>query len=139
MTIRTFTMDDYYSALALWQVTEGVCNCEKCMKLDSREKIEKFLLRNPTTCFIAEENGRLLGTILGGHDGRNGFIYRLSVAEKFQRHGIGEALVNATTEAFKAEGINSIRLFVMTDNHKGNAFWEKLGFKEVNTAITRKR
>ncbi len=46
---------------------------------DSREGITKYLLRNPNTCFVAEDNGKLVGVIMGGHDGRRGFIHHTTV------------------------------------------------------------
>ncbi|MCL2694136.1 MAG: GNAT family N-acetyltransferase, partial [Oscillospiraceae bacterium] len=77
MNIREFTIADYEAAHSLWWNTKGVCNCEKCMKLDSRGNLEKYMARNPNTCFIAEADGKLVGTVLAGHDGRTGIIYRL--------------------------------------------------------------
>ena len=50
MQLRLLTMDDYNSIYALWSSTPG-------MGLrtldDSNEGIERFLKRNPTTCFAA--------------------------------------------------------------------------------------
>ena len=74
---------------------------------DSREEIAKYLRRNPTTCFVAEQGEKIVGVILSGHDGRRGLIHHLAV---------------------KAEGINKIALFVFNRNEAGNAFWEKQGY-----------
>ena len=76
MKIRVMLMEDYDAVYSLWIRTPG-------MGLnrvdDSREGIEKYLKRNPTTCFIAEEEGRLIGVILSGHDGRRGYIHHTAV------------------------------------------------------------
>lgn len=61
MTIRAMTIADYESALALWQECAGLGLSERD---DSREGIAAFLSRNPRTCFVAEENGVLIGSIL---------------------------------------------------------------------------
>ena len=67
MTLRVMKTDDYDGALSLWSRTEG-------MRLndydDSREGIGRFLSRNPGTCFVAEEEGAIVGVLLCGHDGR---------------------------------------------------------------------
>jgi hypothetical protein len=54
---------------------------------DSPEGIARYLQRNPSTCFAAEEEGELVGVILSGHDGRRGFIYHL----RWQRPSSGAA------------------------------------------------
>ena len=48
---------------------------------DSREGIDKYLKRNPSTCFVAVEGDSVFGVILSGHDGRRGFIHHLAVSE----------------------------------------------------------
>lgn len=40
---------------------------------DSRDGIAKYLVRNPDTCFVAVEQGTIIGAILTGHDGRRGY------------------------------------------------------------------
>ena len=125
MNIRPLTPADYPQTYALWQQTPGMGlnNLD-----DSSEGITRYLQRNPSTCFAAEEEGELVGVILSGHDGRRGFIYHLAVAETWQRRGIGSALLQAALQALRAEGIHKAALLVMTRNLKGNAFWEKVGF-----------
>ena len=125
MTIRPFVPGDYDAVYALWMSCKnmGFNNLD-----DSREGIERFLRRNPTTSFVAEEGGRLLGVILAGHDGRRGYIYHMSVAEDQRRKGLGSRLVESALVALKAEGINKVALLVFHRNEAGNAFWEKQGF-----------
>lgn len=77
MQIRKMTIDDYDSLYELWIHTPGMGLNDVD---DSREGISRYLERNPKTCFVAEENGRLLGGILSGHDGRRGYIYHTAVA-----------------------------------------------------------
>lgn len=95
---------------------------------DSPEGIAAFLCRNPSTCFAAEQDGRLTGCILAGHDGRRGYIYHTAVRPDCQRKGIGSALVTAALDALRAEGITKVALLVYARNGQGNAFWEKQGF-----------
>jgi len=137
MTIREFTAADYKAAHTLWWNTKGVCNCDKCTELDSEANLGRFMKRNPNSCFIAEKDGTLVGTILAGHDGRTGLIYRLTVAEESREKGIGRALVEKSVEALKREGIMSVTAFVLKENETGNAFWEKIGFIDDGRAATR--
>jgi ribosomal protein S18 acetylase RimI-like enzyme len=137
MLIREFKITDYKTAHELWLKTEGVCNCDECMRLDSEVRVEKYLKRNPNSCFIAEEDGKLIGTILAGHDGRTGWIYRLSVSDKHRKKGIGKSLVNHAVEALKKEEITVVKAFVLKENVNGNNFWENIKFTESDTAVTR--
>lgn len=125
MHIRKMTIEDYDQVYALWLSCESVgLNTVD----DSREGISRFLRRNPETCFIAEQEGEVIGSILAGNDGRRGYIYHTAVSPDRQRMGVGSALVEAAVAALKAEGITKAALLVFASNEKGNAFWEKHGF-----------
>ena len=66
------TIDDYDEVYALWKKIKGfgIRSID-----DSREGVERFLRRNPTTSVVAEEDGHIVGSILCGHDGRRGCLY----------------------------------------------------------------
>lgn len=134
MTIRLMTIDDHASVYALWQSTPGLGLCPAD---DSREGIAVFLDRNPTTNFVAVEDGRVVGAILAGHDGRRGHISHTVVDEAYRGRGIGRAMVNAVTDAMRECGIRRITLVVFVDNADGNAFWESCGFVPRNDLIRR--
>ena len=95
---------------------------------DSREGIERFLLRNPTTSVVAEENGKIVGAILCGHDGRRGCLYHVCVDSAYRMRGIGKSMVVFAMEALKKERINKVSLIAFTKNDIGNAFWKEIGW-----------
>ena len=119
------TIADYEKVYALWMSCKnmGFNDID-----DSKEGIARFLERNPNTSFVAIENDELQGIILGGHDGRRGYIYHMSVAENHRKKGIGSALVEKCLESFKNEKISKVALLVFKYNEAGNTFWEKQGF-----------
>jgi ribosomal protein S18 acetylase RimI-like enzyme len=102
MTIRLMTAEDYEDVLALWKETEGIGLSDVN---DTYDGIRKYLERNPSTCFVAVENGSLAGAILSGHNGRRGFIYHAAVKAGLRGRGIGSALVDAALDALRKEGI----------------------------------
>ena len=106
---------------------------------DSKEGIEKFLCRNPETCFIAEEDNEVVGVILAGNDGRRGYIYHTAVNPSLRNQGIGTALVQAAMEALHSLGINKVALVVFSKNEDGNTFWEKTGFTTRDDLIYRNK
>lgn len=136
MKIRTMSISDYADVYNLWLSCKGMgLNSLD----DSRDGIEKFLKRNPDTCFVAEVDNRIVGSILAGNDGRRGYIYHTAVSPQYQKHGIGSTLVDTAIDALKKLGINKIALVVFDKNDNGNAFWEKQGFSERNDLIYRNK
>jgi ribosomal protein S18 acetylase RimI-like enzyme len=130
------TIADYDKVYSLWTGTAGM----GLRSLDdSPAGIEKFLRRNPSTCFVAEEEGILAGVILCGHDGRRGYIYHAAVAPQFRRRGVGKLLVDAALTALKEEGILKAALVAFETNALGNAFWESMGFEKREDLVYRNK
>ena len=136
MKIRKMLISDYEQVLKLWLSCKGMGLNDLD---DSREGIERFLARNPETCFVAEDAGEIVGAVLAGNDGRRGYIYHTATAPAHRKHGIGKKLVLAAMDALKAEGINKTALVVFSRNEEGNAFWEKLGFSVRDDLVYRNK
>lgn len=123
--VRTMTIKDYDGVRALWMTIKGFAIRSVD---DSREGVELFLRRNPTTSVVAEFEGKIVGAILCGHDGRRGCLYHVCVARQFRMQGIGKAMVVKAMEALRAEKINKVSLIAFTSNDIGNAFWKQIGW-----------
>ena len=128
--IRNVTIGDYDRILELWNSTEQSKRALNPVD-DSREGIERYLRRNPATCFLAcpeEDPRQVIGVILTGHDGRRAIIHHLCVRPECRRHGIAGMLLGKAEEALRAEGITKIFGLVFKDNEAANAFWENQGY-----------
>ena len=125
MTIRTMTSEDYDGVYALWMTIKGFAIRSID---DSRSGVERFLRRNPDTSVVAVEDGRVVGSILCGHDGRRGCLYHVCVDEGYRRRGIGKAMVVKAMEELEKEEINKVCLIAFTRNDIGNAFWNTIGW-----------
>ena len=137
MQIRTMGFGDYDPVYALWINTPGMGINDID---DTRAGIEKYLLRNPTTCFVAEGGGgEIIGVILSGHDGRRGYIYHMAVYTPDRNHGIGTALLARAMEALKKEGITKVAMVVFSDNVTGNDFWQHRGFVPRSDLVYRNK
>ena len=123
--LRVMTIEDYDQVYALWRQIRGfgIRSID-----DSREGIERFLKRNPTTSVVAIEDGKIVGAILCGHDGRRGCLYHVCVDEDYRMRGIGKSMVVFVMEALKKEEINKVSLIAFTKNDIGNAFWKEIGW-----------
>ena len=100
--IRLVTIEDYDAIYALWNATEQSRRALNPVD-DSREGIDRYLKRNPNTCFLC-------------------------VHPAFRRMGIAESLVSTAEKALKKEGIQKIFGLVFKDNDPANAFWESQGY-----------
>ncbi len=129
-------IDDYDKVYALWISCKNMGFNDLD---DSRDGIERFLLRNPDTSFVAVENDAVIGVILGGHDGRRGYIYHTCVDEKHRKQGVASMLVDACIGSMKQNGINKTALLVFSRNDAGNKFWEKMGFYKRTDVIYRNK
>lgn len=136
MNIRIMTVSDYNAVYALWLSCKGMGLNDLD---DSEAGIARFLDRNPSTCFVAEFDGRTVGAIMAGNDGRRGYIYHAAVDPGFRGKGIGRGLVNAALKALRELGINKAALVVFERNADGNVFWERSGFSSRGDLIYRDR
>ena len=128
--LRNVTIEDYDLIYNLWISTEQSKRALNPVD-DSREGIEKYLKRNPNTCFLAFdelEPDKIAGVILTGHDGRRALIHHLCVHPDHRRKGIADMLVKAAEDALQKEGINKIFGLVFKDNDIANVFWESEGY-----------
>ncbi|MFR1112002.1 MAG: GNAT family N-acetyltransferase [Blautia sp.] len=136
MDIQLLRIEDYDEVWKIWIHTKGMGLNNRD---DSREGIRKFLKKNPSTCYVAREEGEILGVILAGNDGRRGYIYHLAVVEKARRKGVATQSMAAAVEALKKEGIKKVASLVFRDNHAGNKFWDNAGFSSKDELVYRSR
>ena len=133
ITIKLVSIEDYDKILELWNSAEQTRRAMNPVD-DSREGFERYIRRNPATCFLAQADGsaeheaETAGVILMGHDGRRAVIHHLCVHPDYRREGIARMLVTKAEEAIRAEGISKIFCLVFKDNDPANAFWEKQGY-----------
>ena len=96
-TIKQVTIEDYDAIFELWNSSDQSRRALNPVD-DTREGIEKYLKRNPNTCFAAVRDGRIIGVILTGHDGRRAIIHHLCVHPDCRRMGIAGHLVSVAEE-----------------------------------------
>jgi ribosomal protein S18 acetylase RimI-like enzyme len=136
INIRVMTISDYEEIYDVWINTPGMgLNSTD----DSKEGIEKYLKRNPTTSFVAECDGKVVGVIMAGHDGRRGYLHHTAVLSAYRNQGIAKTLVEAAMKALEKEGIHKVALVAFKKNEIGNGFWEHLGFVEREDIVYRNK
>lgn len=119
------TIEDYDKVYELWMKIKGfgIRSVD-----DSKEGVAKFLKRNPDTSVVCEMDGKIVGAILCGHDGRRGCLYHVCVDPGYRLRGIGKSMVVFAMEALHKEEVNKVSLIAFTENDIGNAFWKEIGW-----------
>ena len=125
VTFSPLTIESYDDVHALWEQCDGVGLHDDS---DSREAIQSYLDRNPGMSFIAVAEGRVVGAVLAGHDGRRGYIHHLAVLPTYRRKDIGRQLADKCLDALRNAGIRKCHIFIFEDNSDGIAFWQSVGW-----------
>ena len=97
MTVRLLTISDYDDIYSLWLSCSGMGLNDID---DSRQGVERFLKRNPETCFVSVENDAdgesiITGVIMAGNQGRQGTPAAGDISitpQSVPNTGIGESL-----------------------------------------------
>ncbi len=103
---------------------------------DTPDEIQKKLTHDPDLFLVAEENGQIIGTVIGGYDGRRGLLYHLAVAASYRGRGIGSRLMNEVESRLRAKGCLRCYLLVTTDNPEGMQYYEKHGWERMDYVVT---
>jgi len=123
---RETVSNDHPALYVMWQATPGIT----IRNADTFEGFVSFLKRNPGLSFVVENQGQIVGGILGGHDGRFGSIHHLVVLPEFRKQGIGNHLVELSLARIESAGIEKVHIFINKDNPGGNKFWTNKGWVE---------
>jgi ribosomal protein S18 acetylase RimI-like enzyme len=128
--IREFDFPrDYETVRALWEdIEKGV----RLGRSDTPGEIQKKLQRDPELFLVAENAGEIIGTVIGGYDGRRGLLYHLAVAAGHRQQGVGEGLLMEVEKRLRARGCIRCYLLVTNDNLEAARFYEKRGWKSMD-------
>lgn len=134
MEIRIFRQDDFEAVITLW---------ERCDLLrpwnDPEMDIERKLNHDPDLFLVAEVNGEIVGSVMGGYDGHRGSAYYLGVHPDFRGRGIANALISRLEKKLIARGCPKIHLMVREDNDAVIGMYEKLDYELVDSVTLGKR
>jgi ribosomal protein S18 acetylase RimI-like enzyme len=129
VSIRSYRHPQDYSAVhALWKGMEKGIGLGRS---DSLDEIEKKAARDPDLFLLAESGGEIIGSVIGGYDGRRGMIYHLAVNADFRKHGIATQLMDEVESRLRAKGCLKCYLLVLNDNDEAAHFYEKRGWGEM--------
>ena len=118
VTITEFSMDDYAVVHVLWQRGDLWMRPS-----DGPEATRLKLTRDPELFLVARSaDGRVVGTVMGGWDGRRAYVYHLAVAPERRREGIADALMDELEERFRKLGALKAKLQILVENETSKAY-----------------
>jgi len=124
ITYRNATVEDIEQMVQLWR---EFWPDRPSYEARLRPKIES----DPDLVIIAEADGQIIGTVIGGDDGWWGWIYRLAVSPSYQKRGVALSLTNEMLTRLRGRGVNYINLIVPPSNEKMLRLLNKFGYIET--------
>ena len=123
ITLRSCTPDDVAAVLALWKHS-GVAGS----LTNTTEDLLTRLARDADLFVVAEIEGTIVGTLVGGWDGWRGNMYRLVVDRDCRRRGIARALVREVEARLASKGARRVTALVLREEEAASAFWAAVGY-----------
>ncbi len=135
ISFREFTLDDYNAVYALWQNAGPGIGIGRS---DTREEIAKKQQHDPDMFLLAVDGEAIIGTVIGGYDGRRGVIYHLAVEQAYRGRGIGKILMSEVERRLVAKGCLRCYLLVKDDALDVIEFYRRLGWDTFGTTVLAK-
>jgi ribosomal protein S18 acetylase RimI-like enzyme len=136
LILREFQLSpDYNQVITLWQTAGPGIHIRHS---DSEDEIKKKLQRDADLFLVAELDGLIIGTVLGGFDGRRGLVYHLAVDANYRNMGIGTALMIELERRMKLKGCLRSYLLVTHDNVDAVRFYESQNWEQMDILILAK-
>jgi ribosomal protein S18 acetylase RimI-like enzyme len=129
LSIRCFAASDTDAVVALWQDAFPEYRDETKPHRNPHLSLANKMATQPELFFVAEFDGRPVGTVMAGYDGHRGWMYSLAVDTTRRRLGIGTRLVAHAEAALAARGCPKVNLQVLSVNGDIRAFYEALGYR----------
>jgi ribosomal protein S18 acetylase RimI-like enzyme len=121
---------DYEPVFALWRSIEKGVHTGRS---DTPAEIEKKLTRDPDLFLVAEADGEIIGSVIGGYDGRRGLVYHLAVDSQFRGRGVGSQLMEALEARLRTKGCLKCYLLVTTDNPEAEIYYQQRGWQHMDS------
>ncbi len=132
MHLREFTLGDYDAVRALWAQYPNELGVGRS---DTREEIAKKLTRDPDLFLVVEDEGRVVGSVIGGYDGRRGLIYHLAVDRAYLGQGLGRQLMAEVERRLAVKGCLRAYLLVKPENLDVIEFYQEIGWEKMPTIV----
>lgn len=122
--VHEFALSDYEATVRLWKEAGLILRPG-----DDLDSIRLKLQRDADLFLLAKEGDEVVGCVLGGWDGRRGWIYHLAVKPSRQRGGIGKALIRELEARLADKGAKRVNAQIYQSNTTSLRFFEACGYE----------
>ena len=123
MNIETFSIKFYEKVIKLWRKT-GI----SIGSSDTKEGLKRMVQRNPKLFLIGSIDEKLISVVMGGFDGRRGYVHHLAVDPDYQKKGYGKLMMDELMKKFRELGVHKVHLFIEKRNKEVVEFYRNLGW-----------
>jgi ribosomal protein S18 acetylase RimI-like enzyme len=124
MKIESFSMDQYDEIVEIWRKSGLSIGSS-----DTKQQVNRMLQRNPNLFLIGRIDNIVAGVVMGGFDGRRGYVHHLAVDPKFQKRGLGRLMMKELMKRFREMGVHKVHLFIEKYNKEVISFYESLNWE----------
>jgi ribosomal protein S18 acetylase RimI-like enzyme len=124
IAIRSARPEDFPAILDIWERFRSAAASVP----DDDAALATLAHRDPEALLVAEEGGRIVGTVIAAWDGWRGGMYRLSVVSERRRQGIALQLVREGQDRLRAKGARRISVLVAADDEAAASLWRAAGY-----------
>ena len=111
------------AVLRLWRQAEATVSIT-----DTVDDILRAANASMAFLLIAEQDGKVVGSVIGGFDGWRGNVYRLAVHPNYRRRGIARRLVTELESHLVELGAKRITSLVENEHYWATSFWTALDY-----------
>lgn len=124
ISIRPFTEEDYDSVIKLWEIVfpGALHHNNPARDLRTRREVP------PELFLVATREEGIIGTVMAGYDGQQGWVYYLGVDPAFRRQGIGTSLMKRVEARLLGMGCRELHLQIWASKAEVQAFYESMGY-----------
>lgn len=123
MIIERFSMKFYKEVIELWRKT-GI----SVGSTDTKEELKRMVERNPHLFLIGKKDEKVIGAVMGGFDGRRGYVHHLAVHPNYQKKGYGKMIIDELMKRFRKMRVHKVHLFIEKYNKEVVKFYQNLGW-----------
>ena len=133
-TIRSAVSEDEATIVDLWRA------CGLVATYNDPDADFRFAIAGRNSSVLIAENveGRIIGSVMVGHDGHRGWLYYVACAPAERGQGIGRAIVAAGEQWLRERGVPKVQLMVRETNTAVVNFYERLGYEDMPRVLMSK-
>jgi ribosomal protein S18 acetylase RimI-like enzyme len=134
MRIESVCAEWFSEVVALWEAAALTRPWN-----DPHADLRRAFDRPASDVLVGVEDGRLVATVMVGHDGHRGWVYYLAVASDVRRQGYGRMMMNAAEAWVRDRGVPKLNLMVRGENRAIHDFYRSIGYDTDEVIVFSRR